>query len=335
VARHNGTVSSVARAYPSNRPDQYGASYLPTLRQWSAGPIGTAIRAASPTVFPWVPPNVFLGFASNGSPNGDTAEVAGHAAFHELGLFGVEGGPWDLPAPNDNTSVDNAWWRYHDDPTVRSLLGRSATMVPGAWKMSAGGLDDQVAVGLVALRGHAAGVASGLAPELRWATGPDGFPVEWSPWAIALTFGGWSAGGARMAAHVNPYRALLASVPEADRWTTWYLALARDAMAGRLASAAPQSHSNPAYTAVRTAQKIRAGYDLHLAEGGSSGVWWPPVDAATAWADDVLARAAAGVSLEGLAPEPPKADGLPTAAKAAIASVVGALAVGLAVRFWP
>ena len=68
-----------------------------------------------------------MGFASNGSQNSDTALTPSRIDFHELGYFGVDGGPSGIPAPNSNTTEPNNWYRLHNDPRVKAA--------PRGWRL--------------------------------------------------------------------------------------------------------------------------------------------------------------------------------------------------------
>jgi hypothetical protein len=209
-------------------------------RDW-AGPLGVAVRAFAPRLFPGAPPEAFLGFTANG-------RIDKRTSANELGYFGVPQGTWN---------------RLRTDPRVTKLLGNypPPSSPDSGWSNA---VRDQAAVGLAQLQDHYRGVVAGLPPAIRPA-GPG------TLWGLALTFGGWSAGSGRMAAHVKRYAAALALVPEARRWPAFLEAVAYDGEAGQLPNAGIADHPNPAYTALRTWQKLAAGRLLAARTGGATG----------------------------------------------------------------
>jgi hypothetical protein len=196
---------------------------------------------------------------SNGGGDENTAETPSRIAFHEIGYFGTEGGPSNLPVPNDSTAQSNNWLRFHNHPKVIELLGRPACMSPpNCWKESNGGLRDQIAVGLVAMRyGQYEGLQRSLRPELR-SNNPNTF------WSVVTTFMAWSAGYPSAAQIINRYAADLARVPEAQRWDTLITLYAQDFLSNTVRSGPPR-HGNPFYSLIRTQQKIAVGSNVYEA----------------------------------------------------------------------
>lgn len=209
------------------------------------------------SVWPGTPTELWAGFMSNGGGDENTAETPSRIAFHEIGYFGTEGGPSNLPVPNDSTAQSNNWLRFHNHPKVIELLGRPACMSPpNCWKESNGGLRDQIAVGLVAMRyGQYEGLQRSLRPEVR-ASNPNTF------WAVVTTFMAWSAGYGGAARVINRYAADLARVPEAQRWDTLITLYAQDFLSNTVRAGSPR-HGNPFYSLIRTQQKIAVGSNVY------------------------------------------------------------------------
>lgn len=209
------------------------------------------------SVWPGTPTELWAGFMSNGGPDEDTVEAPNSTIrFHELGYFGIEGGPRGLPAPNSDTSESNNWFRFHNHPKTIELLGRPACMQPDCWRGRNNGLRDQIAVGLVSMRySQYEGVQRLLRPEIR-ASSPSSF------WAVAMTFMAWSAGYPTAARIANRYAADLARVPESQRWDTLTMLYAQDFISNIL-RAGDTSHGNPFYSIIRTQQKIAVGSNTY------------------------------------------------------------------------
>jgi hypothetical protein len=220
---------------------------------------GAILARMVPLAFPGAPSYAFIGFMSNGDRAENTTDGNPHQTFHEVGFMGIEAGPRDGPAPNPNPHApNNSWGLLHNDPLVHAMLDRDATMVPDAWKIS---VRDQCAVGLVNLLHHAS-LFSGI-DALR--------PTPGSLWHVATAFMAWSAGSPRTAARYHAHATELAAVPESERWGA-FLRIAAQAPPG------PLNHSNIAYSALRTMQKLRAGESLELLlaqdAGASLSSWW-------------------------------------------------------------
>lgn len=252
-------------AHNDQTPDAFAAGYAAPMRaRWSA-PIGLAIRRFTPVVFPGAPPEATLGFTTEAgtvNPAGDdTATDGSHNSFHEIGYFQTEAGPASGPAPNpDPAAPYNNWGRLAASPLVVRLLGRPATMAEGAW---AGAPDDQAAVGMASLLGHARAVAARLPAALAPAS--DG-----SLWTAVLAYMGFGAGDGGASATLNRYAARLAAVDEPARWGALIAAVLDDARArGPLGAAGV--HGNPAYDALRVWEKLATGRMLAGATGGDVG----------------------------------------------------------------
>jgi hypothetical protein len=274
-----------ARAYPRTLPTTYAREKLATMQAWSRGDFGRYLAAFWPREFPGMPLSVVYGFCSNGGLNDNTGTSPNHAAFAEIGAFGVPAGPWNVPAPSRDTSAQNEWLRLHANPRVVAMLGRSACVSPGCYTVAAGGVPDQTAVGVVMLADDLRALSARL---------PDLAPSEMSPWAAALTCWAWSAGSSGAATVIRATApADLASVPESTRFWALGDAIAQRAMAGSLPSTAPGSHNNPAHGWTRTAQKLAAGRAM-APTLGEDPAWYgpdPSTDPLARWVADVNARA--------------------------------------------
>lgn len=314
-------VVSQPSTAPGNLPASWARGKQSKMQRWASGEVGSRLRAFAPQVFPGVPPGVWYGFMANGGENEDTATAAGHAPFHELGMFGITGGRWDLPAPNTDTSVGNDWYRYRADPRVRAMLGRDACMEPGCWRGDRGGIADQIAVGLVNMRDKANG---GSLPASIRPTNP------LSPWGIAASSASWSAGGGGFARHLAPYVDRIAQVPDVavDRFIAWGRMLADDLRAGRVVSGQAGKHSNPAHTYIRTRQKLAASSAVDP-QAAAFFAWdrYPDLEAL----DTVLGHAALGRDVStNIVPTTPQVQAAATTAGSVVlpvVAVVGAIAV--------
>jgi hypothetical protein len=247
----------------AGNPTRWGAEKQSLVRSWLPGAkhpeIWAAISTMAPKIFPGADPCAFMGFCANGeSLAANTTETVPEEPFHELGIFGTEGGMRFKPAPDPNPNgAMNSWGELHAHPDVVALLGRPATMVAGAWKRAA---DDQVAIGLVNIRRHARNVFAALGASVAPAS-------EGSLWFVALGFMGWSAGPGRTISHVKPHVAALAIAPEISRW---------GALMHHVAVSSPtgHKHANPAYSCARTAQKLECGRQLQAFMGPTCSAWY-------------------------------------------------------------
>jgi hypothetical protein len=91
-----------------------------------------------------------------------------------------------------------------------------------------------------------------------------------SLWAWALLCLGWSAGDPRAARHLAPFAARLATVPERERFAALVNAVIETHTSGPALS-----HANPAYSVLRTAQKIEGGR-LMAQQTGGDPEWFGP-----------------------------------------------------------
>lgn len=292
----------MARPYPTNLPDPYALEHVAKAVGWDDDArIGPYLRAYWPQVFQGIGVEAAYGFSVNGGPNENTAESEGHASMSEVGMLGVTDGPWQLVTPNCDRSASNDWCLNHAAPEVVAMLGRAACMEANCWRLSvAGTVADQVAVGIVSLAKNGLSLMRRLPPEV--------WPSTTGLWFMALASMGWSAGSAGAEAHLRPYLAQLAAAPEEGRFALWQRLIA---LAGydRSLGGSADSHSNPAYTLVRTAQKLRTALflgDRWAARGGSPALWAcsiePDADAQR-WVDAAVALRASGLS--------PRTRGLP------------------------
>lgn len=223
--------------------------------------LGRSFRAFAPTIWPGPPWQAFLGFITTANLTDNTTTGDSSQRFHEIGVGQVPAGPREGPAPNpDPNAPDNAWTRLAGTPSVVAALGRPATTVPDAWKTAP---RDQAAMTIASLRNDYASVVRSLRPELR-PTRDD------TPYAVALAFMSFSAGGAGAANHWNRFAAQLAPVPEAQRWTALLQLLANGIRNGSIQPGAGGSHSNPFYSAMRTWQKMESAKQVAQGTGGNA-----------------------------------------------------------------
>lgn len=288
-------------------------------------PIGLAVQRFSPVAFPGAPPEAFLGFTEEGGSfnpaSQDTALPPVNNSFHEVGYFQTEAGPASGPAPNPDPNADaNNWGRHANDPLVVQMLGRPATMVPGAW---ASAIDDQTAVGLASLLGHAQAVAAQLPPEIQPSD-------QGSLWNVALAFMGFTEGDSGAARTVNRYADALTGVPDSRKFSALADAVILDAQNNGPVGAAG-SYSNPAYDVLNAWGKLETGRQL-AQNLGRDASWFdmgfgdnePAVQQAVD--DAAYARTPAAIQLGYSAPAPSILSG------GAVAVIVGVVvAVGVAV----
>ncbi|HVY65948.1 MAG TPA: hypothetical protein VHH11_14090 [Gammaproteobacteria bacterium] len=261
----------------SSIPTNYANDYLSAmLARWSGSTkaLGDAVRTMTPVAWPGIPGEVIMGFCTNGQQRANTALSPPNGVenpFAELGYFGTEGGPRSTPPnagpyPNPTNRSNNSWLVLHDDPLVVRLLGHPATMVNGAWQTD---VNAQTAVGLVNLLRHRTGCNAAMPAACRSTD-------LGSTWSVAVGFAAWSAGDAGMARWVTRYQTALAAVPEPQRVAAWVAAVVADDRAGRVHGT---RHANPAYTLMRTLQKIEAGRVLAVHVHGNAA-WFPVVSSA-------------------------------------------------------
>jgi len=258
---------------------------------------GVEFIRQSNSIFPGVPPEIIMGFSLNGGryenttgfrtglpaehrPNppagvdcapilregqGEFNSASLHQRFHEIGMFGVEGGPRCGPAPGPEGAANSNWTPVAQSSDVQTLLGRPGCTSPGCW-YPPGGIPDQIAIGLVNTRNAGRSVMRNLPESIRASS-------ENSLWFISLAFMGWSAGTGRAANHVEAYASELASVPENQRWGAFLRILANGAESGQITCREHSTHACVLYSALRTLQKNEAGLILARERGGNVQFW--------------------------------------------------------------
>lgn len=221
------------------------------------------------TIWPGGIKRFWAGFAANGSPNEDTAELpdpSDRASFHEVGYFGTEAGPWrnptggpDIPAPNDLPG-NNSWREFRRHPAVIAALGREACNQANCWKESNGGLSDQLAVGIASIRhGKFDGLQRGLDQSIT-VTSPN------TPWGSMMSSMAWSTGTSRASSIANRVANAISFLPEDKRWDGLLVAYAALALAGQI-QPAPANHRNPAYSIIRTQHKLASASRVYQDNG--------------------------------------------------------------------
>lgn len=247
-------------------PEAYAREKRRMLEKRWEGPAGDALRRMVPRAWPGVPALVFLGFTGfSTSPRENTTTARPDQEFHEVGLFQVEAGLRDGPAPNPDPRAEyNAWGALHDDPLVRELLGgRDATMRPGAW---ADAIDDQVAVGLANLLRHGAAFARAV-PELA--------PRDaGSLWAVATAFTTFSRGRGQSERVMATLAAKIAGISEAARWTVWAETLCLEALKGADGIDTRPGRKGAGYGWARTHQKLTCGRIVAQSVGDQAALDW-------------------------------------------------------------
>ena len=243
------TVAGMPSRIVSALPVNYSRNkYASCLRLSQRSPLPDFVHRTWPgtTALQWA------GFMSNGSGNEDTANSPSPAPFHEIGYFGTTAGPSsNHTCPNNDTGRENDWYHFYNNPQVVALLCRPAYMANGCWRDSAGGFPDQCAVGLVSMFSKYNYIHNSMPAGVR-PESPDNI------WALALTFMSWSAGPGGTLSHMRPFYDRLRAFPEDQRWDALRRMMAEDLISGRMPIGISRSHSNPAYSVLRTQQKIAA-----------------------------------------------------------------------------
>lgn len=269
----------MGRDWQQALPSAYAQEKLERLTTRWRGALGAQLRAMAPVAWPGAPATVFLGFTAFARGEEDTAEGLPDQPFHEIGYFQTEAGLRDQPAPAPDCSAEyNSWGALSDSELVLRLLGRPATMKPGAWKTA---IDDQTAVGLANLRRH-------LSRALRKL--PDALAPKdlGGTWAVLLSFTAFSRGAGRLSQVLEPYEQHLATVDERDRWLAWEAAVAEDIRKHAAHAGGLSGKKGAAYAIMRTRQKHDSGR-LAAAQVGEPTAWFLTGDAAR---DELITRRA-------------------------------------------
>lgn len=292
-------------------PSVYGAAQLPKMRTRSSGALGAAVRrqlALAPRIFGAMPPQALLGFtAISTGPNEDTGSAN---SFHEIGYWNVEAGPSSGPAPSpDPRAANNHWGRDANDPEVVRLNGAPASMVADGWKVPAGASPDverqkaemQTAVGLVNLRKHRDAAIRKLQAGAR--------PLDPnSVYGAVVMFAAYSAGDTGAARVFNRYAAAIGrATTDPAKLGAFLEALLAEVQrlppSGRPAPWNRAAHGNPAYTAMRSMQKVASGRALAAEQNDAAALaWFGP--AGIVDAERVLTDGASG-GAGAVAPPPP------------------------------
>lgn len=229
----------------------------------------------APRAWPGVPVTAFMGFTSIGSRDEDTAPTA-NRTFHEVGYFQTPAGPASGPAPNPNPDAPyNAWGKIASGRDAAELLGRPVVMTPDGWK-GARAVPDQVAVGLLDLRREL--------ESFRRAVRSVGVGVlepreSASVYTVACAFSAFSAGASGAARNLSRLGSSgwqSAGRTEAGAWDWLLEEIARRWRAGTIPLENPGTHRNPAYTVLRTTQKLAAGAKLAESLGLADELAWYP-----------------------------------------------------------
>lgn len=255
----------MSRSWQTALPKNYAEEKQKMLRKRYGGKAGEALRAFVPKVWPGVPDSVFLGFtAFSMSMSENTTEAVSNQRFHEIGLFQVEAGLRDKPAPDPDPSGEyNNWGRLHDNSLVVELLGREAKMGHDEWKTAP---EDQVAVGLVNLRKKLDSLNSKLPETVR-------AKDLTSTWAVLLAFTAFSRGGGQTLRCLRPYAEKLADFPENERWATFEHMVAYDIMKSVDSIGNEDGRGGAPWAIMRSRQKFDSG-KLFAAENGQDTNWY-------------------------------------------------------------
>lgn len=275
VTRPTYTSTSTNAVRSDRQPSRYAASKLSSLQARWRGALGAELRSLTPRVWPGVPVSAFMGFTSIGSRDEDTAPRA-NRVFHEVGYFQTPAGPADGPAPNPNPAAAyNAWGKIASGSAAAELLGRPVVMRAGAWK-GAAAVPDQVAVGLLDFRRELEGFTRAVRSVGAGVLEPRSSS---SVYTVACAFSAFSAGAtgaARNLSRLGSSGWQTAGRTEATAWDWIIEEIARRWRAGTVPLENPGTHRNPAYTVLRTTQKLAAGAKLAESLGLAEELAWYP-----------------------------------------------------------
>lgn len=256
-------------------PQVYAQEKLSMMKGWWTTYNADILRITR-ALAPNAAPEFFMGVASNGGLRENTTgfrtgladertaarpPLGGVAtqSFHELGWFGVEGGPRNGPAPGPGSN----WSTIATSEEVRTLLGREGVTAPGSWYEAAA---DQLAIGIINNRNHGRVVNRSLPANIQAQN-------ESSLWFQAMTTMGWSAGDARAARIIRMVANDIANVPENQRWGAFVRAFYTKGLDRSILPVAEGGvydvYNNPFFTVIRTMQKIEAGLALARDHGGN------------------------------------------------------------------
>lgn len=199
-------------------PTAYGRSETSKLLPRRNGELWNILRPMVPAAFPNADPDVMavalVGFTSTVTGwNEDTADASDprrRAPFHEVGIGNVPAGVVAGPAPNPNPHAPyNSWGQLAGSELVRRLLGRPATMVPGAWREAH---SDQVAVWLADQVRNETEARVRLPPAMRPSV------AGWSAYRVGMMFAAFSVGPIGAALALTPPSGVTVP-PEGERWS--------------------------------------------------------------------------------------------------------------------
>ena len=264
------------RSYRNGTPEAFNREWGRRAQARWNGEEGRMVRGMAPVVFgTGVAPEIFIGFGVSAGRTENTTTAKATQRFHEVGIYGVEAGLREGPAPNpDPRAPYSRWALFANTEDVRNALAaiegapRPATLAPGGWVA----LADQTAVGLKNLKEHRAGAAAALSRR--------GIPTtaDNSQWGLFIAMMAWSAGDDRVANTFcrGPIKRAIAAAPQDRRVGVAVKALFEAGRDRRILPGPARSHTNPFYSLVRTLQKYEvaktlaqatgngAFYDLHL-----------------------------------------------------------------------
>lgn len=308
---------------PPNHPSLYVRGHIGATMAMYASTYGATLRRMWMEGLPGLPTEVGFGFTSNGNQYEDTSAAArawlahrqgrqpAHAAYSEVGAFGVPAGPYCLQPPAavvrspscPSADSQNVWLDVHDSPLVKRLLGgREACMRAGCWTAA----EDQIAVGVAQLVQIEAHVRLLLPASLR--------PQQNSLWRAAMVCYGWSTGpgatAAQMAFWLRRYPEL-ATTPESRRfWRLGELMAAsriRSGAGSEVGFATTSNHSNHGHAWIRAAQKLQTGWAVAQRTHGNVAFFaaGAPSPATLAFVEAILGYSATRQPARLAGPQPP------------------------------
>ena len=249
------------------------------LERWN-GEFGECLRRMAPIAWPGVDPLVFLGFTGFAKQTENTTEAVEKQSFHEIGLFQIEAGLRNFPAPNPDPDGKYSAWAYLSVPTkdgdsdrrkrlhalTVQMLGKLPSMKPNEWKKL---VPDQTAVGLANLRRHLGNIEGKLSDTLK----PKSLN---STWAVLLSFTAFSRGSGQLWKCLEPYADKLELVPEEQRWQAWERMVAYDIENKVRGIGYVPYKKGAAYALIRSRQKHDSGRNVAEKLGVSTSWFLTP-----------------------------------------------------------
>lgn len=234
-------------------PIAYAAAKLPTLRRRWDGPIGDAVRAHGPRLWPGVPPTALLGLTASSMG----VDEIGPAPDFVRGVFGVERSR--IPA----LAASAAAYLGRDVPADAERKGRGYM----------GDIEAQVVTGIMGYLRHLDGVrqSTRVPVSALWVADD----ARCTSWSLRVAAAAYSSGDARPRAVLAALAAELAPLAPAERWPHQAARVAAwpEKTIGGMAV---EGKWRAAFMCLRAEQRLESGLALERAIGGGREAWWAP-----------------------------------------------------------